>query len=477
MEQAIDLGKYLEILIRRWYLIIIPSVVCTVIVAAMVLSQPKQYQAKVSIVAIRSTAQVSYNTAITTSTQETIPAASLAQRLVSLSLLVRSSNIAQAVLTTLGEKLPTQKRTTGSLYNMVESEIVPKSDLIAIKVTHADKELALEIADAWALEYVRQVNALYNSADTEAYASIQREVPTAKTNYESAQAVLEKTIKETHLGDLVRRGDAISAMIVALNATRLRQAQAQLDAIAQTEVLIQAAQDLRDQLKTGGSAAALSSSMALSSLKLQVFGALPPTPTLVIPLQLQASSVPMDSQEMISDVESLVAVLLARQQEQSSSLRKVTESVQQGDSWTLVPGTTDQQMDQQVPDSTLDLGLDQVLLSLENQLRDLQTAIEQANSELNQATSERDLARETYINLIRKEAELKLAIATAGAEVRLGTSAVATTLGNDLERNLIIAATTGMLFGVLSAFAVDYWLRYRTRLAASGGATAKPVNQ
>lgn len=465
VEQVIDLGKYLEILIRRWYLAILPAVVCTIVVAAVVLSQPKQYQAKVSIIAIRSTSQVSYNTAITTSLQDSSTATSSSQRLVSLSLLVRSPSIAQAVLTTLGDRLPTPDRTARSLYDMVQSEIIPKSDLIAIKLTHTDRELAQEIANAWALEYVRQVNALYNSADTEAFASVQREVPIAKTNFETAQAILENQLKDNRLGELIRRSDAITATVAALNDARLAGAQAQISDIQRTKVLLQAAQDLLYQLKTGGSTTALSSSMALASLRLQVYGALPLTYTLVIPLQLQASSIPINSVEMISDVESLVAVLLIRQQEQSNNLRKATESVIQGHSWTLIPGTTDQQMDLNASDSTLDRGLDQVLINLENQLRELQTSIEQANNELKQVTLERDLALETYNNLVRKEAELKLAIATAGAEVRLGASAVASVLGNNLYKNLFMAAIAGLLLGILSVFILEFKLRYRAHVA------------
>ena len=483
MEEGIDFAKYIELLIRRWYLVILPSVICTVVVAAVILLLPKQYTAEAMVIAIRSIAQVSFNTAIKTSPQSSSQDAAstttiASQRLVSLASLASSPSIAQAVLVSLGERLPAQERTVNSLFTMVQSEIVPKSDLIAIKVTHTDQQLALEIADVWAREYVRQVNTLYSSADTESYASIQREVPAAKANYEAAQAALEKWIKENRLSELVRRRDAIAATIAALNAARLGGAQAQLSDIQRTEVLLRAALDLRDQLKAGGPAAALSSSMALDSLKLKVFGELPPTQALLLTLQLQPSPAPVSSVEMISDTESLVAVLQARSQMLSNNLRKVADVVQQEQSWPLIPGTTDQQMTPEAQNTSLDQGLDQVLISLESQFNKLDTTIEQANSQFKQATAERDLAWETYSNLVRKEAELKLTVATAGAEVRLGTPPVALLVVNHLIKNLGIAAFAGLMLGIFCAFALEFWLGYRARRnAGTGGTEAKPAAQ
>ena len=350
---------------------------------------------------------------------------------------------------------------------------MPKSDLIAIKVTHTDRQLAVDIADVWAKEYVRQVNTLYTSAETESYASIQREIPAAKVNYEAAQAALENWIRENRLGELTRRSNAITATIAALSAARLEGAQSQLSDIQRTEVMLRAVQGLRDQLKAGGPAALLSSGMALNSLKLQVFGALQQTQILQLSLQPQANSAPVNSVEMINDTESLVAVLQARRQLFSNNLRKVTDGVQQGHSWTLIPSTTDEQITLEAQNSTLDQGLDQALISMENQLRELDTTIEQVNSQMKQATAERDLVWETYSNLVRKEAELKLAVATAGAEVRLGTPPVASELDNSLYRNLIIAAVAGLMLGILSAFALEFWLRYRAWMNAATGRTGE----
>jgi uncharacterized protein involved in exopolysaccharide biosynthesis len=157
-------------------------------------------------------------------------------------------------------------------------------------------------------------------------------------------------------------------------------------------------------------------------------------------------------------------VLQAQRLFQSGNLSKAMTGVQQGNSWILIPGTTDQAVTSEEQGSSLDDSLDKVLLGLENQLRDRYATSEQVSSQVRQATAERDLAWETYSNLVRKEAELKLAIATAGAEVRLGSLSVASALDNNLQRNIILAAIAGLLFGALLALVSEHMVRYRARV-------------
>jgi uncharacterized protein involved in exopolysaccharide biosynthesis len=179
---------------------------------------------------------------------------------------------------------------------------------------------------------------------------------------------------------------------------------------------------------------------------------------------------------MINDIESLVAVLQVRYQVSSSNLRTVADGIQLGQLWPLSSGATDQQMPFEAQSLTLDQSLDQARIALENQFSELDIAIEQATSQLNQATAERDLAWETYSNLVRKEAELKLAIATAGDEVRLGTPPVALPVVTPLLRNLGIAAFAGLLLGIFSAFALEFWLGHRMRMKATiSGTEVKPA--
>jgi capsular polysaccharide biosynthesis protein len=453
-QEGVELGYYIEVMLRRWYMIVLPAALAVLVVAGYLLLRPPRYEARAVIVALKSTAQVSYDTAIQTFVG-----------------LANSPDIARAVLAEMGDRLSAENREIEALFDMVEARLVPRSDLIEITVTHPNAEVAAGIADIWAREYVERVNRLYGD---ESYTIVQKEVSAARMAYEQAQADLETILEQDRQGELQRRIDELAGIIDTMSMARLDNVYGLLLRLQRTEALLQSAQDMAEQLRVGGSGAALSNSIALNALKLQVFGELQHVQSPLLPasqlqaeaqplvIELQAESNPAGLDEMIADVESLIDVLQARRQTLVAQLNDNTEILQRGEMWALVPDGVDYQPTAAEAD-VADRGMAQITADLEQQMRQLMAAATREQSRLDQATVRRDLALETYTNLVRKETELQLAIAASGAELRLGMPSVGLPAKRNLVQNGVLAALVGGIPGIFAIFALEYWRRYKGR--------------
>ena len=491
-QEGVELGYFIEVILRRWYMIVFPAALAVFVVAGYLLLRPPRYEARAVIVALKSTAQVSYNTAIQTSMDDlNLAAADRQQRLASFVELANSPDIARVVLAEIGDRLSAENREIEALFDMVEARLVPRSDLIEITVTHPDAEVAAGIADIWAREYVERVNKLYGEFYAESYTVIQKEVPVAREAYERAQAELEAILEQDRQGELQRRIDELAGIIDTMSMARLDNVYGLLLRLQRTEALLQSAQDMAEQLRTGGSGAALSNSIAINALKLQVFGELQHVQSPLLPasqlqaeaqtqplsrsqaqgqtqayqplvIELQAESNPAGLDEMIADVESLIDVLQARRQTLVAQLNDNTEILQRGEMWALVPDGVDYQPTAAEAD-VADRGMAQITADLEQQMRQLMAAAAREQSRLDQATVRRDLALETYTNLVRKETELQLAIAASGAELRLGMPSVVLPAKRNLVQNGVLAALVGGIPGIFAIFALEYWRRYKGR--------------
>ncbi len=485
MDDTIDLTQYVTILIRRWYLVVLPALVLVILVGVWTLLRPVRYQARALIAATKLTTQVSYGTAIKTASEDVSKLlADKNQRLASFVELVRSPAVAQAVLAEVGDALHPDERSVAALFDKVTARVLPKSDLIEIKITYTDPHLAQKMVDLWAREYVRQINTLYGDVAAQSYEVIKREAPLAKADYERAQAALESLLQKDRQAELQRRIEELAATIAAVSAARRGVVQGLLAELQRTEALLRAAQDLGEQLRTGGPAAAVTNGAALTVLKLQVFGELRQSQmeayggamaaqiqndatTIVafnpLLLQLQPGAGSASAAELISDVDSLAAVLRARRQALTAQLASLTASISQGQSWPLSISAPGEQTVAQAEGDEVERQLTQMVQQLEQQVRELKAELEQEQNRVMQAKTQRDLAWETYNNVIRKEAELALAAAASGEEVRLGAAAVVIPEARGLVKNVAIAALAGLALGMLSALAVGLWPRSRTQ--------------
>jgi uncharacterized protein involved in exopolysaccharide biosynthesis len=240
---------------------------------------PIPYEAVANIAMIKSRTDVQFDSRIKTISPDLASAAQAATdaRKASLLTLALNGNIAQNVIQKMGERLPVEDRNAARLLSRVKAEIPNKADLISIKVQHAQPDVAATIANAWANEYERYVNAIYGTTSgDDVTGALQTELDRTRKDSDAAQIALEKFIADN-------KADELSRVI--------RDSQLLIDARA-----------MRDQIAQGGEAAAQSNALALVAFKAQVNGATLPS------LQLQTIPTTTAAAQM-ADLDGLIKSL------------------------------------------------------------------------------------------------------------------------------------------------------------------------
>jgi uncharacterized protein involved in exopolysaccharide biosynthesis len=516
MQEEIDLTKYVMILVRRWWVIIGIALGCTAVVGAAILLRPKPYQARALVAMIKSTWQVSFNTAIKTLSEgDTQVVVDQRKRQASYVELVSSPTVAETVLQKVGEKLPAGERDIASLLTMVQGGLAKDSDSIEIIATHRDPEVAIAVVNAWGQEYAHQVNALYGNTEGESYSVVRSEVQGAKAHYDEAEAALETLLKQDRLDELNRQIAEYQYAIQTLVSARGAVVPTLLNEISRIDRALHDALVMREQVQEGGAAAAASNETALVLLKAQLYangwgqgaqsqpmGAFPQVQThpmdrtdgsssasvrssqnqplapvtlqvqqAPLALQVQASlAVPraaggsaMTTEEMTADLGALVATLEKRRGTLTEELRSVSESTAKGEEgWFLIPGTAAQGND------VVDAQLAATIRDLEQRVRELRSQLAREESRLQEVKAQRDLAWQSYDTLSRKEAELAIAAQTTGAQVRFAVPAAVSQKSANGTGYVAIAAVAGLLCGIVAAYALEFRQSHLARAGATG---------
>ena len=263
VDEEIDLRQYFQTLIN-WRLEIFALatgaalLVSVALLALRLLSTPF-YESAATVAIARVSSDITFDERFRTQSDETLAAqrANTDARRASLVGLVKSGGVAQAVIAELGDRLEKNETAPDVILEMIEAAIVPgrtaniESDLIRITATADSPQKAAAIANAWARNYVLQVNAIYGQMPAEVLESIDTEVNNSEAQYQTAQSALEEFLannqvkilqrlidekrgiinslqvgKQTAVDTIVSeelkaRSDVISAYIQALSANRL----------------------------------------------------------------------------------------------------------------------------------------------------------------------------------------------------------------------------------------------------------------
>ena len=248
-----DLGKIVEILLRQWQLILSVTLVCAIAAGLMTYLSPKSYQAETLVATNRMASSVSFGSEIETLTEEQLPFIRVdpETRLQSYLLMLKNPLIAQQVLDEVSDQMDKGDQSVTSLLNIVDGEVVGRSDTIRIIVTHQDPEVAAAIANAWGKAYVEQVNTVYSpNVSDESLDTIQIQASEAKKVYEAAQAELEAFItanKSDALSrQIIEQEEKINNLVAVRNAALLAILESQSQ--ASVDVYGLRVQDLQSQL-------------------------------------------------------------------------------------------------------------------------------------------------------------------------------------------------------------------------------------
>lgn len=265
--------------------------------------------------------------------------------------------------------------------------------------------------------------------------------------------------------------------------------------------LIGDAKAMRDQVKAGGDAAAQSNSLALSLLKSQAFGLTVPI-SANLQIQIDGQTAPATAVEQTADLDALIAALEQRDAALTKEIDALSNRLLTGAGYRLDTAQIEQsqiaeaisntyallfdvgvigRLSESVPvtnpltaaaqerageilrfrsealsiGSLVENGGDEVIQRLQQRLQTAQAQLEKEQATFDQLRRERDLKRDTVETLARKQAEVTLATAVTGSEVRLASPAIPPerrTTG--LLPKVAIAALSGFIIGLIAAFVI-----------------------
>jgi len=251
-ETSIDWRKYVDWVFRWAWLIGL----CAVLVGGVAFlfgwyqSRSQPYEAKATMVLLKTQTEVTLGSAIKTLSDETltmkagsgidtlqavgsalsnIEVSRTYRRINSLVGMVSNGTVAEQVSADLKGVLDEKERKPSALVASVRAEIyTPEgttaakgtiaSDSFLIIATHSDPEKAALIANTWARRYEAYVNSLFGSSAITPFGDIDAQVNDARAKYDTAQAGLIKYLSEENRANELQRQIAEEEAVI----TKLR---------------------------------------------------------------------------------------------------------------------------------------------------------------------------------------------------------------------------------------------------------------
>jgi capsular polysaccharide biosynthesis protein len=218
-ELTLDLGRYLHVLLRWWYLILLGALLAGG--AAWLVSAPKQptYQAAAGIAIVRSSTQLTFDPRfVTTSGLNPYSYVDPVQRNKSLIAIVKNPEIANAVIAQLGNQLTPDEQKPTLLVSSISASS-EGSDVIMIKAQASTPARAALLATTWAQEYVVRVNALYGESGL-TVAELQAQANSAKQEYDGKEAALAAFLANSSIDQLTRQIAETQGILTAFQAAK-----------------------------------------------------------------------------------------------------------------------------------------------------------------------------------------------------------------------------------------------------------------
>lgn len=200
MEMEINLQDYMDVILRRWKVVLVVFLAATVVATVVSFLQPSTYEATVTLV------EQTYEF------WDAPRLSSLDRTVVKLyPSLARTEAVENRVIAALGSTLSPQEKTPGALLSMVTvQEDRENPALFSIKVQANDPDKAVLIANTWAEQYVQTSNTV------ETAWSSQLEV--VEQNLEAAEEALAIFERDTGLGLIEDPGGDEALVVIVLGA-------------------------------------------------------------------------------------------------------------------------------------------------------------------------------------------------------------------------------------------------------------------
>jgi uncharacterized protein involved in exopolysaccharide biosynthesis len=520
LEFEFNPRPYIETFIKHWKLIL--GLAFTVAVAAFLAGtlRPAYYTAEADVSLLNIHSEIVFDEQFKTVPLEeglTNQSQQADNRREALQALAKSQSLLIGVFAEVSPQLGTEEQDFEAFLDAIEAQTA--GDLLRLRVTWDDPEIAAAIANEWAGRFSVVANQSYVStsgtpdeADAAASAAFEK--------YQAAQEMLEAFVAENDL-DLIRREVAeldvlaaerqaqkidllrlttstpISSSIHLADTTRntlLRQMELSIegkandrarilndwyDRKANLERLQIQLKDMKGQLEEGNTSAAAASgdALALVFARAGLFGQ-EGMPELLLDVDLAQLS--ETGQDLTSaDVEGLLHIVEDGLDEANGEIKRLTEELFRGTNLDI-PGRIpeDHELFQLVNaqvESALnaDVGLqineqifgagveplDRTLDQLSDQRQVLSARLENLEARQRELTRARDTAWGLYTTLDNKAREVDAQFATGAPQVRLAVQALPPLEPDPRGRLMLslIAAGAGGLIAIVYVFGREYW--------------------
>jgi len=260
----------------RWF-IIGAALLAAALAVAIKSSEPSTYQSTASLVIASSTAELSLEPKFK-SVSDALANVKAVDRRATLVGLVRSPDVAAAVISQLGTQLPARLRQVPAILRAVGARS-GQGDLVLIDVTDRDSATTALVANAWAREYESYVNEMFDSGTADSAHTLPGLVSSARADYELAGDALVVFTSQSRILELKRLVEEKQLVIDGLQISRQaafeRQIEARLDTLdalyatkLRLEQLLDDARSLQAHMQQSASNSSSANGLALMILKL-----------------------------------------------------------------------------------------------------------------------------------------------------------------------------------------------------------------
>lgn len=445
INREIDLMPIIIGVLRRWYWIVVASILGGVVASAAALLTPTYYEATAGVIFLGNRSNVTLDSRIVTQDSRISNYISRRQALVQLA----TSNVIETQLPAeVVQELAPSEYKVGQFAGSISA--VEEGDLLWITVDSSEAEEAQRLANEWAVAYVSYINNLLSKSNSSAITVSEQQIVEAQATYEQAQKQYVEYIAQQRMDKL---NDEINSLYNLLDGNRKLNValyESQRIRANTLSLVLQDAQALRNQISNGSTIVA-SENLAVLLLRVR---AVAPEPhaniesntndtsgTIINQSELEvhlADSITIDANktEILADLDRLIALLEEQLAILSTTLTESVNAITNNKPLEQGNWTVKEQQEQ-----------------YEN-LAELRAQREEIEGQREVLKQTRQVALEKLEVVERQLAEQQVLATQNNNEVRLASSALLPTspASRGITSRFVIGTITGMVFGTFLAF-------------------------
>lgn len=442
------LTEIIQVFKKRWWLIGSGALVAGLVAAVLSLLWQPSYEAQASLLITKLRSTVTLDTRFPTVAEENVVNLSVQDEQVRRQTLVElasSSQIAASALDRLGDELSPAERTVSALSDMVSVDTA--GNVITFRARADSPAKAAAVANAWAEVYETCVNKLYSTTSPTAE-QIQVEMASAQSTYQQAEVNLEDLIRSSTELELTRQIEQKKGILAGLQAGQLAATRQRVDQLLQRsgriDQLLLDVDALRAQLQASQPATEPSPGEQMALYYLET-GALAQTvfysATLELgqPVMLQEG---LTTAEALDQLDRLTGALQGSRAAVRTEIAAESAALLKSQELLIAPVTGEGS-----------------IAALQAQISALEADLQQQTWKKQVLLDEQTLARDTYMTVARKAAEVQLLTEITSLEVQIASPATEPDEPSFPRPllSIVLSIVAGGLLGLVPAFLLEFW--------------------